>query len=183
MKLLLLVTGLLTFGSLNAQHCPWDCTGFLMLRTDASYKEMKQLQPVLVDGKKQVIIDTLYGTGKSTNDLCEFLYFDDFKNYRAKKTELHHWYAYDTLLDFSAGHYVVHYNYCRYRRNGTNDLYIRFIDPHDNDAYHYIEIPASQRIHLHDFSSQIMDRNFTAILDTIEPAIIKIDRKTWRLDK
>ena len=85
----------------NAQHCPWDCTGFLMIKTNASEAEMKKLKPVLVDGRKKPVVDTLYGTGLPTYDLCTFLLYRDFKKYRTERIKLHWVYQYDTLLSKS----------------------------------------------------------------------------------
>ena len=60
----------------SAQHCPWDCDGMIMIKTDAGKEEMKKLDPVLVDVNKKLILDT--SLGADIFDLCRILYYDDF---------------------------------------------------------------------------------------------------------
>ena len=68
---------------------------------------------------------------------------------------MHYWYAYDTLYGFAKGNYIVKYNYCKYR---DKKLYLRYRDVHTrNLVYHYIEISASQRIHLHNYNNLLRD--------------------------
>lgn len=179
MKLGILLLFLTVSGKCFSQHCPWDCTGFLMLRTDASYAEMKKLNPVLVDGRKNIVVDTLYGTGLPTYDSCIFMLFSDFKKYRTERIKLHPWYEYDTLLNFAEGHYVVHYNYCRYKWDQNSSLFIRYNDPEVKNSYKYMEIPPDKRIHLHDFNSAIRIEKKKNILADVEPMVILINRKEW----
>lgn len=63
----------------------------ILLETDATSAEMSRLNPVLVDGDRKVVIDTLYGTGlNSTADTCQFLVYEDFLKYRVAKTAIHY---------------------------------------------------------------------------------------------
>lgn len=177
MKPLIIGIFLLSFINASAQHCPWDCTGFLMIKTDATKSEIEKLQPVLVDANKQVVIDTLYGTGKDTYDTCTFMEYDDFVKYRTERTRLHHWYEYDTVLNFAKDHYVVHYNFCKHE---GKQLFIRYMGP-GHGHYHYMEIPADKRIHLHDLNNMIREKNYTGILKQVEPNIINVSRAQWGL--
>lgn len=170
------------FASLSsAQHCPWDCAGFLMVKTDASRQEMSKLHPVLVDKNKMPIIDTMYGTGAETYDSCVFMFYSDFKKYRIDRIKLHHWYAFDTMLNFAASHYVVHYNYCKYRWDEADALFIRVNDTSKKNSYTYIEIPRDKRIHLHDFNTQIRidDYSDKQMLKEVEPFIFEIPKNKW----
>ena len=98
-----------------AQHCPWDCSGMIIVETPVMKKTVYKLEPVLVDEDKKVIVDTMYGTDKPTYDRCDFLTYDDFTRERTKKIAIHHWYENDTFYHFAAGRYIVKYNYCEYR--------------------------------------------------------------------
>lgn len=171
---------LLACSMAKVQHCPWDCAGFLMIKTDASKAEMEAMHPVLVDARHQVVVDTLYGTGKETFDTCRFLYFDDFVKYRKERSKLHSWYGYDTMLEFAEGYYVVHFNFCKYDRDAEGPLFIRYAGPgHNHD--HYLPVPVEKRIHLHEYNTEIRNKNYSAILKAVEPSIITISRKEWGL--
>lgn len=163
----------------NAQHCPWDCSGLLMLKTDVSREEMKKLDPVLVDVNKKPIVDTLYGSGTDTYDLCRFLYYDDFLQFRISRIKVHHWYMYDTVYHFAKNHYLVRFNYCRYQSDGPTGLFIRYNDPAAQVDYKFIEIPSSRRIHLHNYSRQINNKQTDAIVESIGPFILTINRKEF----
>ena len=165
----------------GAQHCPWDCTGFLMVRTNASREEMARLKPILVDNNKRPVVDTIYGTGRETYDSAYFMMYDDFKKYRTERIKLHHWYAYDTLLNFAEGHYVVHYNYCKYKWDRGGPVFIRINDPVQKNSYKYIEIPGNKRIHLHDLNTAIRIDKRDDILKDVEPMILVIKREDWGL--
>jgi hypothetical protein len=102
---------------------------------------MNKLKPVLVDKQHHVITDTVWGTGKedSTNDRCDFLYYDDFLKIHRQKIALHHFYQYDTMYYFAQGLYMVKYNHCEYREE---KIYLRYNDPEKGEAQlHYLEIP------------------------------------------
>lgn len=152
------------------------------MKTNVPVLVINNLNPVLVDTDKKIVIDTLYGTGKNTYDTCTFLYYDDFIKYRTERIQLHYWYAYDTLLSFAANHYLVHYNFCKFKWDQQGSLFIRWNDPESKTtAYRYIEIPASSRIHLHDYNNEIRNRDKNAILKAIAPFILSIRREEWGL--
>ena len=181
MRYLLFLSLLIITVSTSAQHCPWDCSGLLMIKTDATKGEMKKLDPVLVDINNKPVIDTLYGSGAGTYDLCRFLYYDDFLKFRINRIQVHYWYGYDTVYHFAKEHYVVRFNYCRYSTDGPTDLFIRYNDPSSSSGYKYIEIPASRRIHLHDYSREINKGQTAEILQSIQPFILNISRKEFGL--
>jgi len=179
MKKILPVIVLLLSVTATAQHCPWDCSGMILLRTDLSPTEFRQLQAVLVDGKKEPVVDTIYGTGAATYDTCNFLYYDDFLAYRTSRIPVHQWYRIDTVYAFAAGYYVVRFNYCEYRR-GNTDLFIRYTEPgKDPGVFKYMTIPLSRRVHLHDYNGPINRRETAEILRSIEPMILVVRREEW----
>lgn len=138
-----------------AQHCPWDCTGMIVLQIDLPQKTIARLNLVLVDESMREVTDTIYGTGKDTFDECIFLSYDSFTKNRTEKIALHHWYKHDTLYKFAMGNYIVKYNYCKY---GGKKLYIRYLDQNMRSiVFHYIEIPDSKRIHLHDYNTELFN--------------------------
>lgn len=163
-----------------SQHCPWDCSGMILLKTDISKEEFTKLNPVLVDAHKQLIVDTVYGTGLATYDSCRFLYYDDFVQYRTGRIKLHHWYRYDTAYYFARGHYLVRFNYCRYARGADTGLYIRYDDPVLHEPK-YIEVPADRRIHLHIFYRQIYNRLPLDKIESMPALIMQVNRKEWNL--
>ncbi len=164
--------------STSAQHCPWDCSGLLMIKTDATREQMKKLDPTLVDTNKDPVDQKQYGSGTDTGKLYRFLFYDDFLEFRKSRIKIHNWSAYDTVYHFAKDHYLVRINYCG---NSTNDLFIRYNDPATTSGYKYIEIPPSRRIHLHDYSSEIYRRQTAAILQSIQPFILNISRKEFGL--
>src|SRR5262245_44608671 len=85
-----------------AQHCPWDCSGMIIVETPVAKGMIYKLEPVLVDEEKNVIVDTIYGTDKPTYDRCDLLFYDDFTKQRTKKITIHHSYEYDTFYHFAA---------------------------------------------------------------------------------
>ena len=74
----------------RAQHCPWDCGGLLLLKTGISPGNFYKLSPVLVDENKNLIVDSIYGTGKESYDTCKFLSYEDFLRYRTQRTSIIH---------------------------------------------------------------------------------------------
>lgn len=166
----------------GAQHCPWDCTGVILLKTDVTAAEFKKMNPVLVDSDKKIVVDTVYGTGKDTYDTCWFLGYEDFIKYRTERARVHHWYGYDTLLHFARGFYLIHYNFCRFKWDGRSVLFIRFNDPSTSIArYSYIEVPASRRIHVHDYNREINERRTAEIVNAMQPHIMEVSRREWKL--
>ncbi len=167
----------------GAQHCPWDCSGMILLKTDATSGEMSRLNPVLVDSDRKVVIDTLYGTGlSSAADTCYFLIYEDFLKYRVAKTAIHYWYSHDTVYHFAKGHYLVRFNYCKYNSN-NHSLYIRINDTNNRPSgYRYIKVDAEKRIHLHNYHRLLNDRETGEIFSAIEPMIIFISREDLGLN-
>ncbi|MBI5858410.1 MAG: hypothetical protein HZB42_12270 [Sphingobacteriales bacterium] len=179
-KLLFLLFLSFSFSSF-AQHCPWDCSGMILIKTDATSSELKKLNAVLVDSNKNIIVDTMYGTGLETYDTCRFMLYDDFKAYRTERTELHYWYRYDTLYRFADSFALVRVNYCRYKRSGAM-LYIRFNKLNDTaQRYEYIEVPQINRIHLHDYNMMINRKEHVAIREAVQPFVLHISRKQFGL--
>ena len=179
MKYLLLLLLAATNQPSLAQHCPWDCSGMILFQSNLSAEQVKELHPVLVDENKKDIIDTIYGTGKDTYDPCEFLYFDEFQQYRTGKIQLHHWYEYDTMYAFAAGAYLVKYSYCKYR---GKKLYIRYTDPYTRSlTYHYIEVPEDNRLHLHDYSRELTNREAAKIRELTASKLLLLNCDRWGL--
>ncbi|HSU28632.1 MAG TPA: hypothetical protein VLJ68_09645 [Chitinophagaceae bacterium] len=161
----------------RAQHCPWDCSGMIVVKTDIPRATLNKLKPVLVDEEHRVMTDTVWGTGKEdkTNDRCDFLYYDDFLKNRVQKTKLHHFYNYDTMYYFAKGLYMVKYNYCEY---GEKKIYLRYNDPEKGEAqFHYLEIPDKARIHLHDHASELWDHKGKEMRKSVSNAILALDWK------
>lgn len=180
MRKLAFIVLLFLSGQAAAQHCPWDCSGMILLKTDLTGDEFKRLSPVLVDNNEQVVVDTIYGTGLETNDSCRFLSYADFVNYRTDKIKLHHWYGFDTLYYFAKGQYLVRYNFCKYKKEGNNDLFIRFTDPVTRED-HYIDIPIGRRIHLHDLNREIRERKTLEEIPSLQGLVLELSRKEWGL--
>lgn len=170
---------LLSFVASSAQHCPWDCSGLIVLRTNISKEQMEKLEPLLVYENKNEIVDTIYGTGKETYDRGRLMYYDDFVKYRTERIKLHDWYRFDTVYHFAAGNYLVRYNYCG--SDGAK-LYVRFYNPNSRGLkYEYIEVPTESRIHLHEYSSKISSRQTEELKAAIQPKTVFVDCKKWLL--
>ena len=173
--------GALIFLSSFSQHCPWDCSGMIIVETPVAKGMVYKLEPVLVDEEKKVIVDTMYGTDKPTYDRCDFLSYDDFTKQRIKKIAIHHWYEYDTFYHFAAGHYIVKFNFCEYQ---DKRLYLRYSDPSSKSkAYQYIEIPAVNRVHLHDYNSQLRERKTEEIKNDLKASVLVLNCAEWNLKK
>ncbi|HMU45055.1 MAG TPA: hypothetical protein PKC72_01745 [Chitinophagaceae bacterium] len=173
MKRLLYFSFLLViFFNASAQHCPWDCSGMIMLQINTPQEHIEKMNLVLVDEDKKEIIDTVYGTGKSTYDECRFLYYDDFLEYRTKRIETHYWYKYDTVYHFATGKYLVKFNFCKYN---NKKIYLRYMDRYSRVLkYHYIEIPDSNRVHLHNYNNDIRDDNTKELVKALKPFVVQI---------
>jgi len=125
----------------------------IVLQPDMPIKAIDKFHLVLADENKRPITDTIYGTGKDTYDRCVFLSYDSFTKARSEKITIHHWYSYDTVYKFAKGNYIVKYNYCKYQ---GKKLYMRYLDQYNRAlVFHYIEIPESNRIHLHDYNDEL----------------------------
>lgn len=177
---LLFICSSLLFHRSFAQHCPWDCSGMILVKSPVSKKNVYKLQPVLVDDEKKVVVDTMYGTDKPTYDRCDLLFYDDFTNQRAEKIAIHHWYEYDTFYHFAAGSYVIKFNFCKYQ---DKKLYLRYSDPYSASLYHYVEIPQNIRIHLHDYNNQLRARKTEEIQDSLKTSVLTISCDEWKLKK
>ncbi len=173
----LLVIGFLFSLQSFSQHCPWDCFGVSMFQTDLSPSEIKKLDPVLVDANKMQIVDTMYGTGLPTYDSCVFLLYKDFKNRYTEKIKVHNWYGYYTMLDFAEGYYIVHYSFCRWQ---DKELFIRYNDPEKRGGFKYIPVTADQRVHVHNYNSQINSKHFDDIRKDIQDKVLDINRNDWK---
>jgi hypothetical protein len=159
----------------KAQHCPWDCSGMILMKTTIAKEQLYKLKPVLVDENKNIIIDTIYGTGLDTYDTCNFLYYDDFIKYRAGKISLHHWYGYDTVYHFASGYYMVKTNFCKYK---GRKLFLQFTEPGKPGLkYHYLEIKPASLFHLHDFNREINERKTAEIKKAVLPFIFIVNEK------
>ena len=180
-RLLLVFCCGFTLADSLAQHCPWDCSGMIIVETPAAKETIYKLDPVLVDEQKNVITDTIYGTDQPTFDRCDLLYYDDFTKMRTQKITLYHGYEYDTFYHFAAGHYIVKYNFCEYQ---DKKLYLRYIDPNSKSkVYHYIEIPATIRIHLHNYNSQLRQRKTEEIKNDLKSTVLVLNCEEWNLRK
>ena len=145
----------------------------IMLQTNISKDVLYKLDPVLVDANKNKINDTVYGTGMDTHDPCGFLSYDDFIAYRTTRIQVHNWYRYDTFYRFAEGLFIVKFNFCDYE---GRKLYLQFVDPHtQKGSFHYIEIPDSHRIHLHDYGRELFAGKSEKTKKDIQPFILKLD--------
>ncbi len=181
MRWVVLTVLLLAMPAVQAQHCPWDCGGMILLQTELDKQQVYKQQPVLVDENREIITDTVYGTGKDTYDTCSFLYYDDFLAYRTAKINLHYWYGYDTVYHFAAGYYVARINYCKYR---NKKIYLRLADPYSQrPAYRYLEINSTAIIHLHDHNNNIRYRQTATIKEAIREAVLVMSCDKWMLRK
>ena len=179
MRCFLISFMLLIASTSGAQHCPWDCSGLLLVKTDVSPSTINKLFPVLVNEKKEIIVDTIYGTGLPTYDTCNLLYYDDYLAYRTKRIKLHYWYGYDTIYHFAQGNYIIKINFCKYR---NKKLFLRIADSHSPDpGYKYVEIANTALIHLHDYSIEINHRETNRIKEAVAKSLITIDCAAWGL--
>lgn len=176
MKYLLVV---LLFFSRNAegQHCPWDCSGLVVIQTNMTAAEMVRFKPVLVDENKSIVIDTIYGTGGKTWDTARVLPFEAFQQYRTERIQLHRWYNYDTMYRFAAGYYVAKANYCKFAHTGRK-LFVRFTlqPPGKNPVYRDIEIAGKGLLHLHDYSIELNQKDAEGIRKRIAALVLTIQR-------
>lgn len=179
-RLILFLLPAVSFSSFG-QHCPWDCSGMMLMKSDLKAGELQKLNPVLVDAKKNIVVDTMYGTGLETYDSCRFMFYDDFMTYRTERTKVHYWYRYDTLYKFAKEYALIKFNFCRYKRLDTL-LYVRFNNLNDSgQVYSYIEVPQEKRIHLHDYNMQINRNQHDAIREAVQPFVLNITRQQFGL--
>lgn len=182
MRYILLFFLLIISIALSAQHCPWDCDGMILIKTDASKEEMRKLDPVLVDVNKQLILDT--SKGADIYDLCRILYYDDFLKIRIDGMGENdpNSYRYDTAYHFAKNHYLVKFNYCTYSRDDEpTDLFVRYNDAASTSGYSYILVPPSRRIDLHQYNRAINTGATEVILKSVQPFILTIGRKQFGL--
>ncbi len=153
-----------------------------MITTDAGKKEMKKLDPVLVDVNKKLILDT--SKGPDIYDLCRVLYYDDFLKIRIDGMGENdpYSYKYDTAYHFAKNHYVVKFSYCTYNRaDKPSELFVRYNDAASASGYSYIPVPYSRRIDLHQYNRFINTGATAEILKSIQPFILTITRKEFGL--
>jgi len=151
----------------------------IVIRTDLPKDKVYKIKPVLVDANKNVISDTVYGTGLDTYDRCDFLTYEDFTAYRTKRIKVHHFYQYDTFYHFAKGALMVKYNYCEYQ---GKDIYLRYNDSYsDKPQYHYVLIGDGNRIHLHDFNNELNARNSEAIKNKLRGVWVDMSCSDWAL--
>ena len=163
----------------GAQHCPWDCSGLLLVKTDVSPENIYKLFPVLVNEKKEIIVDTIYGTGKPTYDTCNLLYYDDYLAYRTQKIKLHYWYAHDTVYHFAKDNYIIKVNFCKYK---NKKLFLRLTDPDSPELhYRYVEIANMALIHLHDYNMEINARSTNKVKEAVSKFLVTMDCAAWGL--
>jgi hypothetical protein len=172
-KLLLLSVLFSQWFSLLAQHCPWDCSGMILLESDVPESVIAKLQLALVDENKNELNDTVYGTGKDLHDPCIFLPYKDFMAYRVDRIAVDRSYQHDTVYRFAEDLLMVKFNYCNYR---DRKLYLRFINRHASPgSYYYVEIPDSLRIHLHEYSTELYAGKKEEIKKKVQPFIVRLD--------
>ena len=169
--------------SIQAQHCPWDCAGMILIKTDAATNNLDQIEVTLVEDStwifhgKGIVIDTIYGTASLMADTCRLKSHSEFMSYRTAKIQLYHGYAYDTVYGFSEGHFLIKFNLCKYR---GKKLYLHFYDRHSRGLTdRYIRIPEANRISLHDVSTEINARQTKEILELIREKIMYIPCTAW----
>lgn len=179
MKITFLALLLWTSSATCAQHCPWDCTGMLVVQTNIPETELQQLHPVLVDRDKNILIDTMYGTGKNTSDTCELLSYAAFQAYRIQRITLHYWYRYDTMYAFAKDRYLIKFNYCKYR---DQDLFIRYTKNLGGETIvGYILVPAANRLHLHDYNRELISHNLARLQALTASAVLTLNCEKWGL--
>ena len=182
MKKLLLICFILSTAELLAQHCPWDCSGMVLVSSAITPAEYKKLQPVLVDSNKNVLISEYSVTGKMIPDTNFLFSYEDFMADRTIKIATFSWYVYDTIYHFAKGHFLARFNHCRFSRQQAK-LFIRFNDVSGasavSGAYHFIPVPLDKRIHLHDHQALFWDKNISAMQEAVKPFVMNIERKEW----
>ncbi len=155
-----------------AQHCPWDCSGMILFKTTLPKKAVYAMGPVLVDENKHVITDSFAGAALDSGFESNFLYYNDFLSIRKEQFKTFYGYQYDTVYGFAEGQYLVRFNFCKYQ---DRKLYLRYKDMHTRDLeYHYIEIYASQRIHLHDYNDLLLKQDNGALKKELEHFVMEI---------
>lgn len=125
---------------LAAQHCPWDCSGLVILDWPENRK-FSDYDVSLVDSQRKVVTNTnVYETTASG-----FLPYEELKEQLTEKISKHSWYEYDTALHFAKGSPVTLYNYCEYQQ----DLFVEVKSKKDPGSKHYFPLNNDQKFHLH----------------------------------
>lgn len=171
---------LMTFpGLVFAQHCPWDCSGMIMIETDVPKDRVYRMQPILVDENKNVIADTIYGTESPAYDTCKLMFQDDFTALRTEKIKHHRWYQYDTAYHFASGLLITRINFCK---NHTKTIYLRWVFPDDKKAmYYYKELPLESLIHLHSYNNELRKRENEKMRKDVDYAIVRMNCRDWKI--
>jgi len=164
-------------GSVTAQHCPWDCSGLILLEPGIARDRASKLDLVLVDKDFHVIADTIFGSGTDNHPVSRFYYYDDFLADRIKRTGNQRWYRYDTVYHFAAGTYLARYNFCRY---DNEKLFLRYTDPVSReDIFRYIPVPDSNRVHLHDYHALLNALDTAQMKKETAPFVWHIPCRGW----
>jgi hypothetical protein len=109
------------------------------------------------------------------------LSYDDFRAYYTGRIQVYDGYDRDTVYYFAEGLFMVKYNYCNYEER---KLYLRFVDPHAGAlTYHYIEMPDSLRIHLHDYNSELRAGKKEEISQKVQPFLVRLSCDAFFLKK
>lgn len=179
MKKILYVLTFLSTSFAFGQHCPWDCSGMVMIQTSAPHQELYKMGLKLMDENKKEVIDTIFGTRKETYDDCAFLTFEDFTALRKRKIAIHHWYQYDTLYQFAEGNFIVKFNYCKY---SGKKLFLHYYDCYTHGIRsHYIEIPANKRIYLHNYNAELRERKIEQLKRLTQTYVLKLSCDDFQL--
>jgi hypothetical protein len=71
-----------------AQHCPWDCSGMIIVETPVAKGMVYKIRARIGSmKKKKVIVDTMYGTDKPTYDRCDLLFMMILQSSAQKKLQ------------------------------------------------------------------------------------------------
>jgi hypothetical protein len=158
-----------------AQHCPWDCSGMVLVETNLAPKQMEQAHLMVTGENKKPVIDTFSNEGKPFYDTCRLYPYAEFLKKRKEQLKTYRWYQYDTVYHFAENKYLVRFNLCRFY---GKKLFLSFQHPYTrNLQIIYIEIPDNKRISLHAISDKLYKRDYEAISKEIAPMIMRLDCK------
>jgi hypothetical protein len=139
MRITILITLLFITKLLAAQHCPWDCSGIVILDWPAN-KSFPSYTVSLVDKNHEVVSNhNVYESPES-----KFQLYGDLKKELSSKIPQNHWYENDTVFHFAEGSPVTLYNYCDYR--GDLFVEVRF---NTTSQKWYFKLNEDQKFHLH----------------------------------
>src|SRR5688572_18135654 len=131
-----------SIGTASAQHCPWDCSGIVILDWPAD-KKFNNYQVRLVDSSYKVVFNhNVYEKTES-----QFSIYEELKKQLNLKISKYSWYEYDTVLNFAAGSPVALYNFCDYH---GEDLFIEVKSKKGPSNKNYFKLNEDQKFHLHE---------------------------------